>query len=545
MRELPQSCIEPKGFNRTEPETEMLRIGEPYDRWQLAVGIIAAALSIASTAYYFEHHLILGYQDSFSHLELSRRFIVGTSPGIAQLGGVWLPLPQVLQALFSWNYTLYSTGLAGSVVSMASYVAVTVLLYRTIRVYSGDRKWPAVAGALVFAVNVNVLYHQSTSMDELPFYAFTTGAVYYLVKWGETRDPTRVLTASIASLLAMLCRYEGWFLAVAYVICVGLMGWRFRYSWRDIRGLALVFSLFGVGISAVGWIIYNYLIFKNPLNFENGPQSSAAQMTEKRNHAINIGNWPLTLKGYYTMLASDLGLVVLALGAIGLVVFILAERFSARSLPVLALISVVPFYVYTLEAGDEPISMSGQSGLLNYRFGLIVAIPIAILTGYLIAKMPRWSMTAVAILVILGVSGLSAQAFRQHQVVLATEAGQDLYAQRYQIQAADFLEKTNGLVLIDIVQNERVDFPVIDRTIYDGTKESGRNQWVSVLHDPLAFGVKVIVMRLPNPAEPPDEVYGALHGSPLLKKNYVLVFRSSAYVIYEASTGTPAKAAHA
>ena len=88
MRELPQSCIEPKGFNRTEPETEMLRIGEPYDRWQLAVGIIAAALSIASTAYYFEHHLILGYQDSFSHLELSRRFIVGTSPGIAQLGGV-------------------------------------------------------------------------------------------------------------------------------------------------------------------------------------------------------------------------------------------------------------------------------------------------------------------------------------------------------------------------------------------------------------------------------------------------------------------------
>lgn len=535
----------PKRFDRTDADTEALRVSAGRDYAQLAVGIIAAFLSIASTAYYFEHHLILGYQDSFSHLELSRRFVVGMSPGIAQLGGVWLPLPQVLQALFSWNYTLYSTGLAGSIVSMVSYVAVTILLYRIIRVFSGDRKWPAVAGALVFAVNANVLYHQSTSMDELPFYALTTAAVYFLVKWGATRDPTQVLAAGIASLLAMLCRYEGWFLAVVYVLCVGLMGWRLRYSWRDIRGLTLIFAIFGVGVSAGGWVLYNFLIFKNPLNFENGPQSSAAQMAEKHNQIINIGNWPLTLKAYYTMLASDLGIAALALGAIGLVVFIFAERFSARSLPVFALISVVPFYIYTLEAGAEPISVPGEAGLLNYRFGLIVAIPIAILTGYLIAKMPRGFAPAVAVLVILGLTGLSAQAFRTHQVVLATEAGQDLYAQRYQIQAADFLEKTTGLVLIDTVQNERVDFPVVDRTIYDGTKESGRNQWVSVLQDPPAFGVKVIVMRLPNPAEPLDAVYGALNGSPLLKKDYVLVFRSSAYVIYEARRGAPSPAAHA
>ena len=244
-----------------EAETVVIRLGRTRDQTPLLVGLIAAALSITSTYYYFRHQLILGYQDSFSHLEISRRVVSGLSPGIAQLGGVWLPVPQLLQDLFSWDYLLYRTGLAGAAVSMASYVAATVQLYRLIGLFSGDRRWPAVAGAMVFAVNVNVLYQQSTSMDELPFYAFTNAAVYYLVKWGETRRSTNLLAASVSSMLAMLCRYEGWFLAVVYVICVIAMGWRLGYSWRDIRGLALITATFGLLIPAGGWLLYNYLIF--------------------------------------------------------------------------------------------------------------------------------------------------------------------------------------------------------------------------------------------------------------------------------------------
>lgn len=526
----------PNVFTRHEPKTEALRLGQSRDRAQVVVALIAAALSIASTGYYFRHHLILGYQDSFSHLELSRRFAAGLSPGIAQLGGVWLPLPQMLEALFSWNYTLYRTGLAGSAVSMASYVAIVVLLYRLIRLFSGQRAWPAIAGALVFAVNANVLYQQSTSMDELPFYAFTTATVYYLARWAATKETTNILIASISSMLAMLCRYEGWFLSVVYVACVGVMGWRLHYSWRDIRGLSLVMGTFGFVVPAVGWIIYNYLIFNNPIYFQNGPQSSSAQMAAKRSEIINIGNWPLTLKGYGTMLGSDLGLAALALGVVGLAAFLIAERFSARSVPVLGLLCVIPFYLYTLEAGSEPISMPSQPGLLNYRFGLVVAIPIAILAGYLISKIPGRTMIVAALVIVLGLAGLSAQAFRLHQVVLATEASQDLWAQRGQIQASDFLQRTSGLILIDIVQNERADFFTVDRTVYDGTKESGRNQWAAVLRDPTAFAIKVIVMRHPAPTLPPDAVYGALYGTKALQQNYRLAYSSPTYLIYEART---------
>lgn len=514
-----------------EDETVVFRIGYSRDRVSVAVGLIAAVLSAASTWYYFRHQLILGYQDSFSHLEISRRVVSGLSPGIAQLGGVWLPVPQLLEDVFSWNYTLYRTGLAGAAVSMASYVAATVLLYRLLRFFCGDRRWPAVAGAMAFAVNINMLYQQSTPMDELPFYAFTIAAVYYLVKWGETRATTNLLAASVASMLAMLCRYEGWFLAGVYLLCVVAMARRLGHSWRDVRGLVVVPASFGLIIPAGGWMLYNLMIFGNPLNFEDGPDSSAAQMAESHTD-LNAGSWPLTLKAYWYAVGSDLGLVVLALAVAGLAVFLVAERFSARSIPVLGLVTIIPFFLVSLEAGAEPISLPQQGGLLNYRFGLVVMIPAAIFIGYLISKIPPRAMVPAALVTILGLAGFSGISLARHQVVLATEATQDLYAQQGQIQAGNFLARhTSGLVLIDTVQNERVDFDVLDRTVYDGTKESGSNQWAAVLRNPEAFGIRVIVMRLPSPAEPPDVVYEALHSSPRLRP-YRLVYRTASYLIY-------------
>jgi Dolichyl-phosphate-mannose-protein mannosyltransferase len=509
----------------------------PEHRTVLAVGVIAAVLSTASTYYYFRRHLILGYQDSFSHLEISRRVVAGLSPGIAQLGGIWLPVPQLLQDLFTWNDTLYRTGLAGSIISMACFVAATVLLYRLIRVYSGERKWPAVAGAMVFATNVNVLYQQSTSMDELPFYAFTIAAVYYLVKWGETKNPANLLPASIASMFAMLCRYEGWFLGAIYVICVIVMAMRFGYSWRDTRGLALSNAIFGLLIPAGGWLLYNYMIFGSPLNFATGPDSSAAQMA-RRHSDINIGNWSLTLKGYGYAVRSDLGLALIAVAILGLVVFLAAERFSARSVPVLGLLTIVPFFLWTLEAGMEPLSLPQQGGLLNYRFGLIVVIPVAILIGYLTARLPGPVVLPAVLASLLALAVISGQSLGRHQVVLATEAAQDLSAQQQQIQAGNFLvQHTTGLILMDIVQNERVGFDVTDRTIYDGTREAGTNHWASVLSNPQAYGIHVIVMRLPNPAEPVDVVYFGLHSSPRLKA-YRLLYHSPSYLIYGLSGPT-------
>jgi hypothetical protein len=489
---------------------------------------LAVVLSAASALYYQRHHLVLASLDSYSHLETSRRVVTGLSPGIAQLGDVWLPVPQLLQGLFSWNYFLYRTGLAGSFVSMAAYVTVTVYLYRLLMMFTSGRRWPAVAGALVFALNVNVLYLQSTPTDVLPFFAFTTAAVYYLVRWGDQLAAPDLLRGSAATLLAALCRYEGWFLAAVYIACAACMARQLGYTWRDVRGLCLIPACVGLLAPLCAWLAYSWALFGSPVAF----LSPAAVLTNQPGRIFDSTGGQ-AVRAYLIAVGADLGMVVLGVAAIGLLVLLVREKMSARSFPILAFLLIIPFFFWVVAAGIEPLSMP-QVGepLLNYKFGLIVVIPCAILIGYVLDSVAdharvRMALAATAALAVIAGAGLF-----QHQVVLAVEAAQDLQGQHTQVIVGNYLlHHTSGPILLDTQLNEITDYHVIDRTIYDGTKESGQNRWLAVLANPVAFGVRTIVMRAPTTGEVADAVYYALYDSARLR-SYRLVYSNASYLVY-------------
>jgi len=510
---------------------DVLRGRHSRDRGVLLVALTAAAMSIATTAYYFHKNELLGYQDSYSHLEIARRVLVSQTTGIAQLGGIWLPLPHLMQALFAWNWTLYRTGLAGSIVSGLCLVTGSVYIYRIILALSPGKRAAAFAGAMVFAANPNMLYQASTSMDELPLYAFTLMAVHGLVRWAVTKRAVHLLTASVGSLLAMLCRYEAWFLGGMYFLCVIVMAKQMGYRWREVRGLTLIIGSFGVFVPAAGWLLYNWMIFGNPLNFMFGADSSADQMSHFVGDAEK-GNWPLTFKDYGITLSSDVGLFVLGAAVLSLVVFLLRERMSNRSMPILALCSVIPFYLYSLENGQEPLEVPTlNDALLNLRFGLIALLPCAILIGYLLSCIPRnWLRTCLSAGMIGAVAGICAMAVMTNNVVLPVEASQENYAQRYQAQAADYLvNHTNGMILINLVGNERVAFPVLNRVIYEGSKGPTGPLWPLALKNPSGEGIETIVMR-DGGASGTDLVYDGLHNSPTLK-GYRKVYTNADYEI--------------
>jgi hypothetical protein len=139
----------------------------------------------------------------------------------------------------------------------------------------------------------------------------------------------------------------------------------------------------------------------------------------------------------------------------------------------------------------------------------------------------RVSAAAVAILVVMSGIGLF-----QDQVVLAVEAAQDLQDEHTQVVVGDYLlHHTSGSILLDTQLNEVVDYNVIDRTVYDGTKERGQNRWMEVLANPAAFDVRNIVMRAPSTGEAADSVYYLLYDSPKMKK-YHLVYSNDSYLIY-------------
>lgn len=502
-------------------------------RATLLVALAATVVSVAATVYFYRQHAVLGIRDSYSHLEISRRVLVGESVGIAQLGGIWLPLPHVLQSLFAWNWTLYRTGLAGSLVSMAGFVGSVTFIYKIVRILDARHIWPAVAGAAVFATNADLLYQQSTSMDELPCYCFILCAVHWLLKWSDTGRPGHVLTAGLSSMAAMMCRYEAWFLGPIYVLCVVVMSRRLGYGWRDTRGLGLVIAVFGVLIPAGGWMAYNWLIFGSPVNFLYGPNSSADQM--KGLPEPEIGDWRLTFKAFGTAVTADIGLAVLGAGVLALAVFLARERLSAKSLPVLSLIGVVPFLLYSIEGGQVGISTpTVNGGLFNLRFGLFALLPAAILIGYLAGRVAgrlpaRLGRPAGAALLAV-LAALSATTFATHGVVLAAEAAANRATQATAAQTGDFLAAhTRGLILIDMVRNERVAFPVLDRTVYSGTRDSHGNLWNRALRDPRAYGITVLVMR--TTAADRDLVSADLANSPQLGA-YRLVYQNPDYAVY-------------
>jgi hypothetical protein len=328
------------------------------------------------------------------------------------------------------------------------------------------------------------------------------------------------------------------FLAVVYVGCTVAMARRLGYSWSDVRGLTVVPAFVAIVLPVGGWLLYNLLVFGNAFEFTSnsatGNSATSAVQRTAAHTAASMHTWPLALKAYGIAVGSDIGIAVIVLGMLGLVVFLDREQISARSLPVLGLLVIVPFFIVTLKLGTEPMSLPQEGGsLLNYRFGLIVLILVAMLIGYLVSMAAGRISILAAGIVIVGLAGIAVHAQQHRHVVLAVEASQDLAEQHAQVIAGEFLtEHTTGLILMDIALNQAADFDVIDRTIYDGSKEDGRNQWTAVPANPMAFDVRVIVMRRPDAADPPDVVYAALHGSSRLH-GYRLAYSNSAYLIYD------------
>ena len=52
--------------------------------------------SIISFLYFYHTGQHLLYADAISRLDIARKVIDNITPGLAQLGNVWLPLPQIL-----------------------------------------------------------------------------------------------------------------------------------------------------------------------------------------------------------------------------------------------------------------------------------------------------------------------------------------------------------------------------------------------------------------------------------------------------------------
>ena len=90
-------------------------------------------ISLFALSYSYSRGILLLYGDAVAHLHIARRILDSQTPGLRQLGSVWLPLPHLLLVPFVARMEWWQSGLAGAFPSMAAYVLGTAGIYRLAR----------------------------------------------------------------------------------------------------------------------------------------------------------------------------------------------------------------------------------------------------------------------------------------------------------------------------------------------------------------------------------------------------------------------------
>src|ERR1700722_2293993 len=90
-----------------------------YNTYFIFLFLLALSISF-SFLYYLNGENIL-YADTMSRLDIARKVIDNLTPGFAQIGNVWLPLPQVLMLPFIWNNFFWHSGTAGALMSRTAF----------------------------------------------------------------------------------------------------------------------------------------------------------------------------------------------------------------------------------------------------------------------------------------------------------------------------------------------------------------------------------------------------------------------------------------
>lgn len=500
------------------------------DRTLRGLTLLAASISIYAFVHFDHAGVVLAYKDSVSHMEIARRVIDSPTTGFGQLGGVWLPLPHLLMVPFIWLNPFYYSGLAGSIVSMASYVIASVLLYKI--TYSlTNKKTGGLVAALVFMANPNVLYMQSTPMTELLLFACMPGAVYGVQRWIQSDRYIYLVGAGIAAFLGTLARYEAWVLLAALALVVAFVSWRKGYDYNRTEGTLVGFLLIGA-LGIVSWLGWNLLIFGNALNFQDGEYAKPSLWVSSSDKAV--GHLATAFRTYWYAITDNLGLGILVLAIIGVVLLI---RQGYQALPALALTVFVPFFGLALYKGQRPLHVTQINGdLYNVRFGLLMVLPAAIFIGCLAGAL--WELHSGKLLVV-GVACVGCAAsvwvIQSHPSSIST-LQEPLAFQRAavdtQAQAAAFLRQNyhGGVIVMQFFGNESVLFDArinLVNNLYEGSYK----QWLPALANPRQSQVLWIVMR--HSAGSTDMVYHQLANSAQLE-TYRLVYQNSDYYIYEA-----------
>jgi hypothetical protein len=463
-------------------------------------GAAAAGVSAAAFLFFYRLGATLYFGDAFAHLNIARKILDGKTPGWTEIGTVWLPLPHLLAAPLVWFDPLWRTGIGGALPSAAAFVAGAIFLFTIARRWFEDPVLPWTALAL-YLVNLNVLYLQSTPMNEVQAMAAFLAAVYF-----ATQD--RPVSCGATVMLGTLIRYDHWF----YLPFFALYFWR-AGGWRA----AARFSAVAVS-GPLLWLLHNYALYGNALEWYNGPYSAHAIFDRARaaGEPPHPGYHDLRTAALYYWKASQLviGRVPLWLSVLGWFA-LLRLRFRHSAFCILhSAFLWLPFLFYTLSIayGNVPLFLPQwwPFGFYNVRYAAQMLPAVALLAPAALLVLPKYRAQAALALVLFVAGGwvLGVARSRSDALVVFREAEANSLDRRYAVELVA-KELGRGCTEIWLSSSDMSDAMAVAgipfrRSIHEGN----RDQWQAVSRQPETLvdcvvaqqgdGVDRAIARLPR-----------------------------------------------
>ncbi|HRP37353.1 MAG TPA: hypothetical protein PLS50_06115, partial [Candidatus Dojkabacteria bacterium] len=164
-------------------------------------------------------------------------------------------------------------------------------------------------------------------------------------------------------MLSTLIRYDGWFLIFIATLIVAFQIFR-KKGYKATEGMSIMFmSLGGLGIAL--WVLWNLLIFGDPLFFAFGPFSAHSQQEQ----LLAAGNLPtkgdilLSIKMYLYALFFNSYTLPAILGLFGGISLWFNKKININArIATLALIAPFIFNILALYLGHSVLFIQGISG---------------------------------------------------------------------------------------------------------------------------------------------------------------------------------------
>ena len=513
------------------------------------------------------------YGDAVAHLNIARRVFDSKTPGLLQLGTVWLPLPHLLMIPFLLSHEMWQRGVGGSIPSMAAYVFAVIGMFRLVRGALSQGVEPDAAArvaawtaALVFAANPNLIYMQTTAMGESLYLALFIWAVVYLSEFA--RGDAKALTkCGLCLAAACLTRYDGWFLAASMAGIVLLLSILRRNAEKrsallDIRRTAVAKFVLIAAFAPVLWLAYNAIVYRNPLEFANGPYSAKAieRKTQGAGNPGHPGSGNLLVAEMYFLKSAEANLAEgewlqrtwILFPVVGIATALWTYRKSSAPSPrcapwpLLFLLVPVPFYALSIAYGGVPIFIPAWWPFTHYnvRYGLQLlpafAMALALLV-YLAVLAEAWKprLRLACVLGLLAFVAASYASIWRAGPVSLQEAQINMRTRnQLEAQLATWLQKLppNSTLLMYLGDHvgavQRAGIP-LSHVINEGNHHTWKQPldpqglWEQALADPARFADYVI-------ATEGDSVWQAVQGSHLQEVVEIHVTGQARTIVYRA-----------